>query len=172
MRKLNNVSKKTESTTNLLDNTNSLTQLQKANSITNRAILYASKGRYMEAKQLFMQALEILESLFGKEHLLVANGYNNLGVLFYFQGRYTEAKNLYEQALELRLRLLGKQHSNVTQSLSNLVALYRNQGEYAQAMKIQHLLPIEPNSDIRNSLDKLAKLYSFEKRYTKPEPLS
>ena len=138
------------------------------------------RGRYVEAKQLYRQALTIYEALPGPTPDL-ANNLDNLARLYRAQSRYTDAEPLYQGALAIWEKLLGSEDPNLAQSLNNLAELYRTQGRYAEAEPLyQRALAIRENllgpehpehHKVAASLSSLADLYLVKGQIQKAEPL-
>ncbi|MGJ5634726.1 tetratricopeptide repeat protein, partial [Nostoc sp. CALU 1950] len=70
------------------------------------AELYYYQGRYDQAKELLVEALEQRKLLLGEEHPSVVTSLNNLASLYDSQGRHDQAEPLYLQALEICQHLL------------------------------------------------------------------
>jgi tetratricopeptide (TPR) repeat protein len=146
--------------------------------LLNQAGFYLYKrGRYIEAEQLYRQALTIYGALPGAEPDL-ANSLNNLARLYRAQSRYTEAEPLFQRALAIWEKVLGSEDPNVAQCLTNLAELYRTQGRYAEAQPLYQralairekiLGPEHPN--VAASLNSLGDLYLIEGQIRKAEPL-
>ena len=112
---------------NLLYNTEEIEKLSQK--ITG---LY-QEGRYDDAIPYAKRRLEILETIFGKDHPDVATNLNNLAVLYYSMGRFSEAEPLYKRSLKISEKVLGKYHPDITASLNNLAELYKSTGRYSEA---------------------------------------
>ncbi|MFQ4139848.1 tetratricopeptide repeat protein [Nodosilinea sp. PGN35] len=136
------------------------------------------RGRYVLAKPLLQQALELRKSLLGRESKDVATSLNGLARTHELQGRYSEAAPLFQEALAMRKRLLGEKHPDVAISLNNLAALYVSQGRYSEADPLyQEALAMwkrllgDEHANIATSLNNLAHLYNSQGRTSEAEIL-
>ena len=82
--------------------------------------VYLNQGRYAEAEQLYLAALETLKRALGDDHPATLSSMNNLANLYSNQGRYAEAKPLYLAILETRKRVLGDEHPDTLSSMNSL----------------------------------------------------
>ncbi|MBD3409057.1 MAG: CHAT domain-containing protein, partial [Ignavibacteriales bacterium] len=92
-------------------------------------------GRYEDAEQLYLKALEITRQQLGENHPDYAGSLNNLGLLYYNMGRYEDAEQLYIKAVEIYRQQLGENHPDYALSLNNLGLLYDHMGRYEEARK-------------------------------------
>ena len=90
------------------------------------------QGRYAEAEELYLAALEKAEK-FGDENAALSLILTNLAGLYHTQGKYAEAEPLFQRSLAIEEKALGSEHPNVAAVLNNLAALYDTQGKYAEA---------------------------------------
>jgi tetratricopeptide (TPR) repeat protein len=96
-----------------------------------KATLLVAAGRLIEAEQIFLEAIELLERycMFGTLFSL----YNNLGVCYTDQGRYPDAILQFEEAARLGSELsVSGEASTVA---DNLAMLHLERGEYELALR-------------------------------------
>lgn len=86
----------------------------------NYALFLRDLGRLDDAAEHAGQALKILRTQLGEQHVLTTRAMFNLSRIEYRRGRVDEAKALAEAALELQRRLLGPEHAHATQTQSLL----------------------------------------------------
>ncbi len=147
--------------------------------LLNQAGYYlCDRGRYMEAKPLYLKALEIREQQLGVNHPQTAQSLNNLAILHQDLGEYTEAEPLFRQALAISRQVLGENHPYTAASLNNLARLYDAQGWYTEAESL-YLKALEITRQVwgdnhlhtAKSLNNLAGLYDAQGKYAEAEPL-
>ncbi len=148
-----------------------------ADSLNNLAELYRIQGRYLEAKPLYIEVLNMRKSLLGS-HPDVAQSFNNLAVFYVTQGCYLEAEEAFFTALDIWQCHLGEEHPEVAINLNNIAEVYREQGRYLEAEQM-HLKVLamrkrlfgNENYEIAQSLDNLAALYQTQARYSEAEQI-
>ncbi len=94
------------------------------------------QGRYDEAKELFLAALEEAEK-FEDQDIRLATTLNELAYLYFTQGEYTEAEPLYQRALSIYEKAWGPEHPDVAMTLENYAALLREMDRNAEAEKLE-----------------------------------
>lgn len=138
-----------------------------------------TRGRYIEAEPLYLQALHIREQIYGPEHVQVACSLNDLAILYWCLGRYEHAEPLYQRALHIWEQSQEPDDLQMGGLLNNLGFLYRDQGRYTEAephylrsLQIweQSLGPDHP--DLAHPLSNLAVLYRDLCRYSEAESLA
>ena len=72
-------------------------------------------GKYEEAENMHRQALELRETVLGKEHPDTLTSMNNLATVLRREGKYKKSEQMHRQALELREKVLGKEHPDTYQ---------------------------------------------------------
>ena len=65
---------------------------------------------YEKSLELYKKALEIQESVYGKEHLDIAVACFSIGEIYFNLCQYDKAHDFYDRALEIRKKLLGSEH--------------------------------------------------------------
>ena len=84
----------------------------------------------------YIEALNIVQRTFDKDHPQVAQLLSNLASLYYKQERYEEAESLYLQALKLKRKYLGNGHPDLVLNLNNLAFLYQVQKKYVESISL------------------------------------
>jgi tetratricopeptide (TPR) repeat protein len=95
-----------------------------------------SDGRYTEAEQPFVQAVEIRKKVLGQEHPNTLIGIANLASTFWNQGRWKEAEELVVQVMETRKRELGQEHPETLTSMNNLAFTWKSQCRNNEALEL------------------------------------
>mmetsp|Transcript_25841 Transcript_25841/g.36340 ORF Transcript_25841/g.36340 Transcript_25841/m.36340 type:complete len:698 (-) Transcript_25841:158-2251(-) len=104
----------------------------------NLADAYRKKGKYREARGLYISCLKHLEATCGDTHPQVAEVCNSLGMLDKKEGKYNEALKYYKTALRISQHFFGKNHPSVGMYLTNLGDIYRKQGDFKNAESTYH----------------------------------
>ncbi|CAF4772949.1 unnamed protein product [Rotaria sp. Silwood1] len=99
----------------------------------NLADILRKKGNYNESHELYLKALEQLESVHGQNHPSVADIMNNLGILLKKEGKYVEALDYLKQALRISKHYYGDKHESIGMYLGNIGDIYRKRGDYKTA---------------------------------------
>jgi tetratricopeptide (TPR) repeat protein len=107
--------------------------LNRTQTLSHLANLYAVQGKYAEAESLYWQAIEILEQKVGSEHTLLGSPLRGLAHVYTNQGKYAQAEPLYKQALRLLEQQWSPDSPEVFQALNGLAFVHLQQGNYAQA---------------------------------------
>ena len=93
-------------------------------------------GNYAEAIRFGTEALNILEKVYGKEHLNYAIALNKLAQYNSSLGNYSESLRLATEELEIRKNVYGKEHPDYASSLSRLANYTSDSGNYSEALKL------------------------------------
>ncbi|MUH00023.1 tetratricopeptide repeat protein [Scytonema sp. UIC 10036] len=140
-------------------------------SLNNLAVLYDSLGRYSQAKENYLQALEILKELLGDKHPYIASTLNNLAGHYKEQRRYLEAEKKQIEAFAMRTSLYGDEHPDVARSLNNVATIDFSLGRYLQAerkyseaLELRKRLLGEEHPDVAQSLNHLATVLTVRNR--------
>ncbi len=104
-----------------------------ADSLNNLAELYRIQGRYLFAKPLYLEVLNMRQNLLGETHPDVAESLNNLAAFLVTQGHYQEAEENLFAALNIWKHKLGEEHTEIATNLNNIAEVYREQGRYQDA---------------------------------------
>ncbi|USP76252.1 kinesin light chain 3 [Curvularia clavata] len=165
-----------------------------------RLLPHTNDGRYNEAEELFVQAMETRKRVLGKEHLSTLISMANLASTYekqgrwkeaeelevqvmeislrWKQGRWKEAEELLVQVTEMSLRVLGEEHPNTLTSIANLASTYRKQGRWKEAEELEvqvtemslRVLGEEHPSTL-TSIANLASTYRKQGRWKEAEEL-
>lgn len=101
--------------------------------LQNLALLEYLNFHFLESEQLYLKAIAITESVFGKESMPVANNLYGLSRCLRRSNRLLEAENCLSRLLEIRSKQLGSQHRLVSNTLFDMAVNYDRQGKYEQA---------------------------------------
>ena len=94
---------------------------------------HAGQGKYVEVEPVYLQTLNIYQTVHGQFQTDVAATLNNLGVLHHMYDRYAQAECLLTRALTIKEKLLGLDHRDVALSGVNLAQLRVVQGQPEKA---------------------------------------
>ena len=67
--------------------------------MNNLATVLSDQGKYEQAEEMHRQALELRETVLGKEHPDTLTSMNNLASVLSDQGKYEQAEEMHRQAL-------------------------------------------------------------------------
>ena len=91
-----------------------------------------------------MQAIRILENVYGEDHLEVAEVLNSMGIMLKKKAKYAEAQPLYERALRIVQKTFQGLHPKIGMYLNNLADLERKRGNlfaaYTSYLKSKKIL--------------------------------
>jgi CHAT domain-containing protein/Tfp pilus assembly protein PilF len=104
-----------------------------AQCLANLAIIYTSTGKFNQAEENGLIALQIRQKLFGETSEETAASYNDLG-LVYTQNDPDKALEYYEKALPVYESLHGKQHPKIAIVNTNMGFIYRQMELYGDAI--------------------------------------
>jgi CHAT domain-containing protein/tetratricopeptide (TPR) repeat protein len=108
-----------------------------AATLSDRADLYKSVGRPLDALPMLEEALSLVRDSSSQDDLTAwATVLNNLGDLYRVLGRYGAAESSIDKALELRVALLGEQDLDYAQALFNAALLRKDQGRLFDAERL------------------------------------
>lgn len=134
-----------------------------------------NKGKLDMAERCYNVALEVKETVLGKEHLSLANSFDNLAAISQERGDMRQAQQYYSYALETTERILPKSNPQVYSRLDRLAKCFLKENKLAEAealyMKAQSFW--EENS--RNGSEAraayaLGNVYMLEKKYQEAQP--
>ena len=112
------------------------TSLEASSMLVNLGGVYLGAGAYREAREIYEQAIPILEEnsklLLTTSKALMAP-LNNMGHLLTVMGDYTLGQHYLEQAILATEQQFGKEHAHMASPLGNLGALWLIVGEYDTA---------------------------------------
>ena len=105
-------------------------------SMANLASTYWNQGRWKEAKELDVQAMETRKRALGLEHPSTLTSMDNLASTFSNQGRWKEAEELNVQVMETSSRVLGLEDPDTLSSMANFALTYQSQGRWKEAERL------------------------------------
>lgn len=88
---------------------------------------------YVEARQLFEEALAICERVLGPNDQATARTLNNLGLLLHNQGDLPGAQSHYERVLEIMENDIDPNYEGIASCLNNLGYVLKSQGHFKRA---------------------------------------
>jgi serine/threonine-protein kinase len=97
--------------------------------------LLMTQGKYTEARESYLQALELREKVLGPEHPDVASSISNLASAAWWMGGYDEAVEKAERAVALQSKALGPEHPEVVKTLMISAGTLAEVGRYEDALK-------------------------------------
>ncbi len=98
------------------------------------SVLFSRNARqYQEAERYHRQALDIMQSFYGKEHYKTAHSLTLVARALEYQGRYAEATDMLQRALLINQKVFGPVHPSVASSLNELGNIAVRQGRYGEA---------------------------------------
>ena len=139
--------------------------------LANLGSLYEAQGEYEQAKQLYSEALDILQEQ-GNYADAIAR-LNDLAGIHHVQGHYEQAIELYNQSLEIYEDGKDTDIATYASTINLLAATYHAQEKYAEAeKKYLEALDIrrnlkglgESNRDVAITLNNLGLLYADQRR--------
>lgn len=87
--------------------------------------IHRKKGNYTEARDLYLKALQTMESLYGQNHPSIADIMNNLGMISKKEGKYVEALDYLKRALRIAKHYYGQDHPTIGIYLTNVGDIQR-----------------------------------------------
>jgi len=104
-----------------------------ADILNNRGQIYVAQGLYIEAEQIYREALQIQQEALGTDHPDIAQTLNNLAQVYVISSRYSEAQSSLDKALAIRKKVLGDDHPYIAFSLDILTDMHLAQKDFEQA---------------------------------------
>lgn len=142
--------------------------------INSLAILYQETHQFEEAKELYLEVIEI-GSQFESGPKEVASSINNLAIVYQEIGDYESAEEYYLQAISIWVDTLNKDIQNYASAINNLAGLYYLQGKYDQAeplfiesMDIRRKLLGKQDLGYAETVSSLGNLYGKKKIIQRP----
>jgi tetratricopeptide (TPR) repeat protein len=96
-----------------------------------------SDGRYDEAEELEVQAMQTMKRVLSDEHPSTLTGMANLATIYSKQGRWNKAEELQLQVMQTRKRVLSEEHPDTLLSMGNLASTYSDQGRWKEAQELE-----------------------------------
>ncbi|KFY18110.1 hypothetical protein V492_00135 [Pseudogymnoascus sp. VKM F-4246] len=95
------------------------------------------QGKYAQAEALQRQALQLQETVLGKDHPYTLTNMSYVAESLRQQGKYAQAEALQRQTLQLQETVLGKDHLDTLISMASITLTLRQQGKYIEADAMQ-----------------------------------
>jgi serine/threonine protein kinase/tetratricopeptide (TPR) repeat protein len=116
----------------LAQNNSGAKSLDSAHALWALGMLRQQQGQLSEAKDLYVQSLNILDAAHAPE-TDVSHVLSDLAMAYTWEQQWLLAKQTHERALEIDRRLLGDDHPRVAMRLGNLAIVAQNMGDLQQA---------------------------------------
>jgi tetratricopeptide (TPR) repeat protein len=97
------------------------------------AALYSKKNQMRQMESALVEALNIREVVYGKNHLSVSNDLKNLGRVYFAMESFDAAEKSWKRALEIRQAQLGPFHPQVADVADLYAKLLRKIGKEGDA---------------------------------------
>lgn len=91
------------------------------------------EGNLREARENFVEALQVWHSLYGEVHPRVAFVLSQIGAVEYMLDRKSAALASYQKALPVERRMLGPKHPNVAVTMNNVARIHLERREFQKA---------------------------------------
>jgi tetratricopeptide (TPR) repeat protein len=101
--------------------------------LTNLGLLYIKQGQFQKAEEPLFRALNILESNYGADNMIVLQARNLLASVYENEGNLSEAESCYKKALASVQAVAGPTSLEMAKTLNKLAYLYYREGKYADA---------------------------------------
>ncbi len=144
--------------------------------ISSQGLLYASMGRYEQARKSTSEALEMRKQKMGNNSMAVAASMNNSAVLNYNLGQYNESEKEFEETLSIITTNKQNQSMSYAIVLNNKAILFQSIGRYDAAAKLlEDAIKLLGRSELRKAtgtpkfFSNLALLYQQMGKYTEAE---
>jgi eukaryotic-like serine/threonine-protein kinase len=106
--------------------------IESGRSLWSLGMLRHQQGQFIEAKDLYVRSLDILESSSAPQ-TDVSVVLDDLAKVYAREQQWVLAKQTYERALDIDRRVLGDNHPRIALRLENLAVVAQNMGELKQA---------------------------------------
>ena len=103
----------------------------------NLAVADVTLGQFDVARDLELEALNVLEQIYGKQCFEQAASINNLGMIALDTGRTREAQSLFKQASLLVGEFRGQDSPEYASTVSNLAAAQARQHHFREAVELE-----------------------------------
>jgi len=138
---------------------------------------FRTRGDFDIADRLFKAALDVKETVLGKEHLSLANSFDSIGTICMDKNDDAEAENLYRYALEHTQRVLPDDFGKIYPRMDKLAKILIKEKKYEEAEQL-YLRAIEyykkeptKNGSEARTYFALGNLYVVEKKYEQAVPM-
>lgn len=131
---------------------------------------FKTHGNFDMADRLFKAALDVKETVLGKEHLSLANSFDSIGSICLEKNDDTEAENFFRYALEHTERIVPDERGQVFNRMDKLARCLVKEKKYEEAESIYlkglelWKTPSRNGSEARANFA-LGNLYVLEKKY-------
>ena len=95
--------------------------------MNNLALVCKLQGKFQEALEVNLKALDYTIKIFGKDHLNTAISYNNLGSIYASMERFNDALYIFNDAYRIRNIHLPSNHPEVLTVVSQMAEIYQKQ---------------------------------------------
>lgn len=136
--------------------------------------LYATMGRYPEAKNQVEYYLAAINGVYPKEHPNYIAALTNLSSLQVILNEHDKAEQTLSELLKLCMTTFGEKHSYYIHTLNNLSGLYSQRGQYEKAeplaekaLSIRKALYGPNHPEVISGLNNLSSLYLRTGNYAK-----
>jgi len=144
----------------------------------NRAGLLWDEGRFKEAEELLIQAVDMHKTVLGPEDGGTLTSMANLGSSYKSEGRWKEAEELFIEVVDTSKTVLGAEDPVTLTTMENLATTYSNQGRWKegeelglQVMNTRKTVLGAEHPDTLTSMANLAWTYSNQGRLKEAEEL-
>lgn len=148
--------------------------LKEASQLSLQVVKLHNEGKYEEALPMAKRAVEIRESLLGKEDPLVADALSNLGAVMMAMKNYGGAQSQYEKALSIYEKAYGETSLKVCGALDNLgwlnyAANNNSKAEnlFQRSLVIKEKLLGPDHAEVAQAVEILARFYQRTGKYDK-----
>ncbi len=146
--------------------------------VNNLAYTYQNLSLHEKAEELFLEQQQVIEQLYGKEHLDYAGIIHNLATNCYTRGLFKKADSLSQIALAINGRIAGTASLRYAESLADvgmcaleLKNYTKAESMLVQAKTIRETVLGEEHSLTITSLGNLGSLYRKMKDFERATPL-
>lgn len=155
---------------------NTTNDLSYGRSVAGLGLLYATMGRYNQAEEYAVSAIEIRKKQLGEKSSAYAAALNNYAVLKVNVGRYNEAEKDFEQAKSIVRESMTANSLQYAIVMNNESMLYQSIGRYDQAeamlleaIKIAEAFQSKKSNNHLKLISNLALLYQSTGKYEQAE---
>ncbi|QQS29999.1 MAG: CHAT domain-containing protein [Sphingobacteriales bacterium] len=142
------------------------------------AEFYKKMGFYFRLIDLYLDAIEVTNELYGENNTEHAKFINQLAETYEVIGLYEAAIPLREQYLQIMTTIFGTKHPEYAMALNNLAVLYTKMGAFEEVENFyMSALSVLKGSSFKKryyyavTLNNLAQYYGLTSNFTKSEQL-
>ncbi len=140
--------------------------------------VYHGLGLLQKAEQLAKQALDIRQSVLGREHRDTIDSMSRLAHILQAEGHYAEAERIERELIGTEQRVLGQEHRTTLSEQSSLAWILQDEGHPADAEKLcrqaaerQQRAFGQDDPDTMESMRRLAWILASEAHYADAEKI-